>query len=216
MIRSSLVFFLLAFTLPPQFARASDSTSMISCEQFVVDGGSVEEVCAEHQMMGSSAMGGDEDHIYNILELDNMTADEMETMTGNYTQYLSGLVVEVKIMGTTGSCEVTINGTACANCEVCGDNSTTSDVGVTADDSVSVDCSAVPGGRAVECEPLDNVFFPFAGYVLDNATDDGGAMHDGGSSGLFPVGSGASSQRCMTVAFITTVVAAAVETILQL
>ena len=213
MIRSSLaVVFLLAFLAPAH----ADVSVGISCEQFVVDGGSVEEVCAEHHTIGSSSdtvenigstLGADYimADTYNILELDNnMTAEEMESMPGNYTKFLTGLVVQVKQLSSSEGCEVTINGTACTNCEVCADNMTS---------SVSVDCSSVPGGRYVQCEPLENVFFPFKGYALatDDADADGG---DGDGDGLFPIFGSASSHRSY-MAVVVTALVATVGTILQ-
>jgi hypothetical protein len=204
----------LAFLLMLPVAHASAAIG-ISCEQFVVDGGAVEEVCAEHQMYGPSPglingtdveYIGDYVDIYNILELDDsVTAEEIEAMPGNYSEYLSGLIVQVTRF-QEGGCEVTINGTACANCEVCGDNST----------SVSADCSAIPGGRAVECEPLDNVYFPFEGYALANSTE----AEEGGDVSTNPPTDGSTappvSASYRSVAAFATVVVAAVGTLLQL
>ena len=204
----------LAFLFALPLAHASVGIG-ISCEQFVVEGGAIEEVCAEHQMVGPSpAMVNDTveyigDYVdtYNILELDDSTtAEEIEAMPSNYTDYLSGLIVEVTRY-SAGGCEVTINGTACEdNCEVCGDNST----------SVSVDCSAVPGGRAVNCEPVDNVYFPFAGYALADSTneEDGGQGTDAPSGGDMTPGA-SSSHRCMAT-FIAVFVAAVGTILLQL
>ena len=209
------LFFLLAFPL----AHAATSIG-ISCEQFVVDGGAIEEVCAEHQTLGPDPVMvndtveyiGDYVDTYNILELDDsMTAEEIEAMPANYTDYLSGLIVEVTRFSAEG-CRVTINGTECVNCEVCGDNST----------SVSVDCSAIPGGRVVECEPVDNVFFPFEGYALADTSEEDGPGTNAPSSGGEGNGDGngdmtpeeSSSHRCM--AALITVFVGAVGTILQL
>ena len=157
LFRSSLVASLLA--LP--FAHASISIG-ISCEQFIVnDGLAVKEICAEHQMIGPSPVMingtveyiGDNVDIYNILELeldDGIAAPEIiGPMLANYTDYSTGLIVEVtRFSAPGGGCDVVISGAACANCHVCDST------------SISVDCSVVAGGRAVECEPLDSVFFP--------------------------------------------------------
>lgn len=222
MIRSLLVFFFLAL---PQLAHASVAID-ISCEQFVVDhtsGGAIKDVCAEHQMYGPSPAitindtfvvveyNGDYVDIYNILlDLnDTVTVEELREMsTANYAtdypDYLSGLLVQVtRFEG--GGCEVAINGTACTNCEVCGGENST---------FVSADCSAIPGGRAVECESLDEVYYPFEGYY---------AVADGDMSTEAPLSAdnsnaavSASPRTNYMAASFATIVAATVGTVLQM
>ncbi len=147
----------------------------VSCADFVVEGGAVEEVCAYHEEQGPSIATmedgeveyiGDYVDTFNILQLsDNMTQADFDTMTTNYTSFMTGLVVEVTRFTTQEGCQVTVDGTMCEECVVCGANST----------DISVDCTTVPEGRMVECESVDAVFFPFEGYMplaamADNAT----------------------------------------------
>ena len=165
----------LVFLLALPLAHASVSIG-ITCEQFAVaEGRDIVGVCAEHQMTGPSPAEidgtveyiGDYVDTYNILALPDSINAEIEEaiLLGNYTDYfLSGLIVEVTRFNA-GGCQVTIDGTACARCEICGEKTSA---------SVSADCSSIPGGRAVECEPLDNVYFPFEGSVHAEDGYEGG------------------------------------------
>ena len=53
-----------------------------------------------------------------------------------------------------GQCEVQINGVDCLSCQVCDENE--QDLGAT---TLSADCTNIPGGRVVDCEPA-LIFYP--------------------------------------------------------
>lgn len=142
----------------------------ISCQEFLVDDAS-ELVCAHHEEQGPSIAAVNDTHVeyvgdyidkYDILDLDmNMTLEEVESLMTTYYDYLAGFTIQVTRFTEKEGCEVSLNGTLCSNCEVCEGNTT----------AISVDCSVTPGGRIVECEPLDDVFFPLEGYSLVPTTD---------------------------------------------
>lgn len=160
----SLVF-LLAVPFADGYARSGPS-----CEEFLVDGGTM-DVCAIHteigpspaEMNGTIVEVGDYMDTYEIMELPDdgsVTPDDILSMSVNYSDYLTGTTIEVTRF-SSGGCEVKLNGDACANCEICEGNST----------AVSVDCSVVSNGSLVECEPLENVFLPLEGYTYANPSD---------------------------------------------
>jgi hypothetical protein len=144
------------------------------CEEFLVDGWTVKEVCARRSEVGpipamengSIVEVGDFKYAYDIIILPAdgsiTAADIMSWNLDDVESMSSGISVKVTRF-SAGGCEVRINGAACAACEVCGANGET----------VSVDCSVVPDGRVVECEPLENVFLPLEGYTFPNATREG-------------------------------------------
>lgn len=207
MIRSFAL--LLALQLVHSMVESA-SSSDVTCENFTIpDEGIIEEVCAHHIFATESFNDTitDQVHTYNILKPVNRTAGEFPNCGDGI-----GIFVELAQRPSEGTCDVTINGAPCANCEHCDPN-----LGY-----VSVDCSVVPGGRVVECESNDYVFYPIEGYVSTNAlTDDSEESPSSEQDPTDPPSEGAttftlesSSFRCTAVSI--TVIVAAVGSILQL
>ncbi len=195
--------FLLLLSLPLVNGYAGIGAA---CQEFLTTNGgdATQFVCAYHEFYGPSIAViedevfyvGDFIDIYNIAELgDDMNPEQVESMDPSSLN-ISGYIIQVTRFTEVEGCQVSMGGTNCTGCEVC----------TTVDGSpeISVDCSAVQGGRSVQCEPVGKVFYPLEGFSrAASPTSAPVGNPGGGESGCLVRGSQCTtslqccSGRCM-------------------